>query len=222
MYSWGRSRPDGLNAEIDFTPMLWGDAQPPRQAERIAVLKQRAAAGEVRHLLGFNEPDQHEQSNMQIGRALELWPDLMEVGVPLVSPGCVHPDGVWMHGFMEEIERQNLRVDAVAVHSYMGPSVEHFVKTMESVNRAFGRPLWITELAVGDWHAKTRNENKHSPERVQAFLRELLPELEASSFIHRYAWFSAKPSSGPLGTSALFDGAGKLTPLGELYASHTG
>ncbi|MEO0529789.1 MAG: glycosyl hydrolase [Planctomycetota bacterium] len=202
--------------------MLWGDAQPARQAKRIADLKERASAGEISHLLAFNEPDQHEQANMQVRRGLELWPDLMEVGVPLVSPGCVHPDGVWMHGFMEEVERQSLRVDAVAVHSYMGPSVSYFMRKMEAVHKAFGRPLWITEFAVGDWNAKTRDENKHSPERIHDFMRELLPELESSPFIHRYAWFCANPISGPLGTSALFDEANQLTPLGELYASHAG
>ncbi|MEO0531785.1 MAG: glycosyl hydrolase, partial [Planctomycetota bacterium] len=110
MYTWGPNRPAELDPSIDFTPMLWGDAQPARQAKRIADLKERASAGEISHLLAFNEPDQHEQANMQVRRGLELWPDLMEVGVPLVSPGCVHPDGVWMHGFMEEVARQSLRV----------------------------------------------------------------------------------------------------------------
>lgn len=222
MYTWGRDQPKGLPTGVEFTPMLWGNAQSARQQLRVADLKERAGRGEVQNLLAFNEPDQHEQSNMTIERAVELWPDLMEIDVPLVSPGCVHPDKVWMNGFMEEVERKQLRVDAVAVHSYMGPSVEAFVRKMESVYKAFGRPLWITEFAVGDWNAKKREENKHSPERILSFMRELLPELDALPFVHRYAWFNAAPSSGPLGTSALLDEAGALTPLGELYASHSG
>lgn len=222
MYTWGAKQPAELPAGVDFTPMLWGDAQSVRQQERIADLKQRAKACEVRHLLAFNEPDQHEQANMTIDRVVELWPELMDIGVPLVSPGCVHPDKVWMNGFMEEVERKRLRVDAVAVHSYMGPSVEIFIRRMESVYKAFGRPLWITEFAVGDWKAKTRAENKHSPEQILSFMRELLPALDELPFVHRYAWFSASPSSGPLGTSALLDDSGDLTPLGELYASHSG
>lgn len=222
MYSWGRRRPEGLPTGVEFTPMLWGNALAERQAKRIADLKRRADSGEVRHLLGFNEPDQHEQSNMTVDRAIELWPDLMSVGVPLVSPGCVHPDRVWMTEFMERVEQGGLRVDAIAVHSYMGPSVEILMRRLEEVYKKFGRPLWLTELAVGDWEAKTPGENKHRPERIEAFMRDLLPALDEASHVHRYAWFSAPTTSGPLGTSALFDEEGRLTGLGEVYASHAG
>ncbi|MEO1498785.1 MAG: glycosyl hydrolase [Planctomycetota bacterium] len=220
MYSWGYRRPEGFPDNAEFVPMLWGDAGPKRQKRRIDELKARAEAGEVKNLLGFNEPDGFEQANMTVERVVELWPDLMEVDVPLISPGCVHPDRVWMNEFMEQVEKRNLRVDAIAVHSYMGPSVEILVRQLESVARRFDRPLWITELAVGDWEAKSRSENRHSPERVSAFLRELLPALDALPFVHRYAWFSANHDSAPLGTSALFDVAGRLTPLGTLYSRH--
>lgn len=220
MYSWGAKRPAGLPNDVEFVPMLWGDAGPKWQRRRIDDLKTRAAAGEVRHLLGFNEPDGFEQANMTVDRGLELWPDLMSVGVPLVSPGCVHPDQTWMNEFMAEVERRDLRVDAIAVHSYMGPSVSILVDRLESVYKRFGRPLWITEFAVGDWKAKSPAENRHSAKRIVAFMRELLPTLDALPFVHRYAWFSSSPSNPALGTSALFDESGRLTELGELYAGH--
>lgn len=41
--------------------------------------------------------------------------------------------------------------------------------------------------------------------------------LERLDFVERYAWFPAKPTSGPLGTSALLDENGALTRLGECY-----
>lgn len=220
MYSWGVRRPEGLAPEIDFTPMLWGDYGMDARARLITDLKSRYEAGEVRHVLGFNEPDQRKQANMVVKRVLNLWPELMEIGAPLVSPACVHPDKEWMRAFMDGVEKRSLRVDAVAVHSYMGPNVEHLLNKLEAVHREYGRPIWLTEFAVGDWEAGSAAANRHRPDRVKAFLREVLPALDEASFVDRYAWFSASPASAPLGTSALVDDAGELTPLGEAYSSH--
>ena len=102
------------------------------------------------------------------------------------------------------------------------PSVARFredylLQRLENVHREFGRPLWITEFAVGDWEAKSVAENRHSPKAVARFMQEALPALEAASFVDRYAWFSAGQQSRALGTSALFDKQGNLTPLGEVY-----
>lgn len=220
MYSWGAHRPAGLSADIDFTPMLWGEDSNEGRRRLIADLKSRYEAGEVRHVLGFNEPDQHEQANMVVRRVLNLWPQLMEIGAPLVSPACVHPDKEWMRSFMAGVEERSLRVDAVAVHSYMGPSVGHLMRKLEAVHREFGRPIWLTEFAVGDWEATSAAGNRHRPDRIAAFMREALPALDESPFVERYAWFNASPTSAPLGTSSLVDDGGELTPLGEVYASH--
>ena len=48
-------------------------------------------------------------------------------------------------------------------------------------------------------------------------MEKALPALEKLDFVERYAWFPAKPDNRALGTSALFDAAGELTPLGEFY-----
>ncbi len=222
MYSWGWQKPDGFPAEAEFCPMVWGDGAAENRAKALAMLKAQYDAGEIRSLMGFNEPDQAKQSNMTVERVVELWPELESVGAPLVSPGCVHPDREWMHAFMEQVEKRGLRVDYIAVHSYGGPSVEGLVKRLETLHREFGRPLWITEFAVGDWEAKSAAENKHSPERVAAFMKGVLPALDGLKFVDRYAWFSASTSSGPLGTSALFNPDRSLTPLGKIYARHGG
>lgn len=220
MYSWGSNLPENMPSDVDFTPMLWNGGSDKSRAKIISQLKLQAERGEINHLLGFNEPDQKEQANMSVERVVEIWPELMEIGVPLISPGCVHPDREWMHQFMNEVEKKNLRVDAISVHSYGGPSAEHLVKRLKALRKEFGRAIWITEFAVGDWEAKTPEQNRHRPERVASFMKEVLPALDRLRFVERYAWFSASQTSNPLGTSALFDAAGDLTPLGEIYASH--
>ena len=77
----------------------------------------------------------------------------------------------------------------------------------------------LTEFAVADWSAKTREANRFKPEQILAYMRKALPKLEALECLERYAWYSAKAESAPLGPSSLCDDAGKLTPLGEYYRS---
>ncbi len=219
LYSWGANQPAGLPKEVEFCPMLWGGGAQEKFATRVSKLHKEVQNGKIQHVMGFNEPDQHEQSNMTVEQAVELWPLLMELGVPLVSPGCVHPDREWMHAFMEQVERRKLRVDFVAVHSYGGANADALLKRLHRVSREYGRPVWVTEFAVGDWEAKSPEGNRHRPERVARFMAEALPAMESASFVDRYAWFSAGQKSNALGTSALFDDQGGLTPLGELYRS---
>jgi hypothetical protein len=70
---------------------------------------------------------------------------------------------------------------------------------------------------VGDWEAKSVERNRHKPEAVMRFMESVLPKLDKLDFVERYAWFPAKTTSIPLGTSALFNADGALTPLGEIY-----
>ncbi len=215
-YSWGLNQPVGVPRNVEFIPMIWG-AWGNSIDKHTANLAERIKRDEISHVLAFNEPDQHDQSNLTVERVLELWPRLMELGVPLVSPGCVHPDREWMTQFMKEADKRNYRVDAVAVHSYGGASAEALMNRLEKVYKTYGRPLWITEFAVGDWRAKSLEQNKFPPETVARFMRAVLPALDAANFVQRYAWFSASQTSKALGTSALFDKRGRLTELGKIY-----
>lgn len=217
-YTWGAKLPPNAPANIEFTPMIWGRYTPKRE-KVMAELAQSARRSEFKFLMGFNEPDEHRQSDMSVAEAVALWPKLEAVGVPLCSPGCVHPDRQWMKNFMLEAKQKNLRVDFISVHSYGGPSADALVSRLRKIHEMYERPLWITEFAVGDWNAKTVADNKHSPARVAKFMREVLPRLEELDFVHRYAWFSANNDSASLGTSALFNEDGSLTELGKIYSS---
>lgn len=217
-YTWGATKPAVMPQNAEFVPMIWGGFN----SERHSHLKQLTLAaqqGEMKYLLGFNEPDQPRQSNMTVSEAIELWPVLEALGIPLCSPGCVHPDKEWMQQFMQEVDARGLRVDYVCVHSYGGPSAKALVERLKKVHAMYNRPIWITEFAVGDWNAPSVAENKHSPEKIKQFMLEVLPMLEELDFVHRYAWFSAAPDNRALGTSALFDEEGSLTELGKIYSA---
>ena len=215
-YSWGSNIPKDVPADVDFIPMIWG-----HWGDSAGIAKVGAAAKEagIRELLGFNEPDQHDQSNLTVEKALAAWPELMKTGLRLGSPGCVHPDREWMKAFMAGVKKQKLQVDYVCVHSYGNTDADAFMNRLESVHKLYDRPLWITEFACGDWEAKSVAQNRHKPELVLKFMKQVLPRLEKCSFVERYAWFPAGADSAALGTSALFDKAGELTPLGKFYQS---
>lgn len=213
-YAWNPSIPAGVPQGIEFIPMNYryrGDA------EAIADAASAAKKAGITELLGFNEPDVKKQGNMTIEETLAAWPLLMKTGMRLGSPGCTHPDKEWMIEFMASVKERKLRVDFVCVHSYGGPSAEALVKRLEKIHQMFERPIWITEFAVGDWEAKSIEENRHKPETVLRFMEKVLPMLDKLDFVERYAWFPAKPTSIPLGSSALFDAEGALTPLGKCY-----
>jgi len=213
-YNWGSKMPQGVPAGVDFKPMIygyWGGK------EGLLKAGQRAKAAGIKELLGFNEPDKKNQSNMSVEKALRVWPLLMETGLRLGSPACVHPDGEWMKAFMAGVKKQKLRVDFVTVHSYGGPNPAELEKRLRRIQKMYQKPIWITELAVGDWGAKTVQANKHKPEKVLRFMEAMLPKFDKMGFIERYSWFPAGQKSAPLGTSALFDAKGNLTRLGECY-----
>jgi hypothetical protein len=214
-YSWGPAQPEGVPPGIEFVPMVFRKTTDDKFTEAASAIKAQKST----HLLGLNEPDAKKQGNMTVEEALDFWPQLMALGVPLGSPGCVHPDKEWMKAFMKGVDERKLRVDFVNVHSYGGPNADALMKRLEAVRDLYGRPLWITEFAVGDWEAKTVETNRHRPERIEAFMEQLLPRLDACEFVERYAWFPAKPTSIPLGSSALFKADGSLTRLGEIYRS---
>lgn len=213
-YSWSGTPTDSPPSDIPFIPMVRSRNA---NAGDVARIADKAKEQGTEELLGLNEPDAKKQDDMTVEQALEIWPLLMETGMRLGSPGCVHPDNDWMTQFMAGVKERDLRVDFISVHSYGGPNADGFVKRLTKVHELYERPLWITEFAVGDWKAKSVGEHMHSPEIVLAFMEKVLPMLEDLDFLERYAWFPAGTDSIPLGTSALFDESGVLTPLGEFY-----
>ena len=160
------------------------------------------------------------QANMSVLRALEAWPYLMQTCLRLGSPAAVHAHKEWMQEFMKQAEAKNYRVDFVCVHWYGSPNVRSLVNRLREVHKMYGKPIWITEFAVADWKAESREQNRYSPEVVLSFMRELLPKLDDLDFVERYAWFSASEGDKALGTSALFREDASLTTLGQFYASH--
>ena len=213
-YSWGanvsENEPDG----IEYVPMKWGGAL---SDDKIAELIQWRDEGKIKYLMGYNEPDNADQSNMLVDDAIAFWSKLEQVGVPLVSPSAVQYDNAWMQEFMQKADAQGLRIDYLGFHSYGGANATAFLNKVEAAYQKYGKPIWITEFAVADWNATTHEENIWTPAQVLDFMKEVLPELESRNYVFRYSWFDS--GNAVLWSSALYDDNNELTALGEYYAA---
>ena len=218
-YTWGSQRPALTPAPVPFVPMIWG-YYPKSLPGALRQIRGYNTNGQVHALLGFNEPDNKTQSHISVRRALKAWPQLESAGLPLGSPACVHPDSPWMKAFMRGVQQHQYRVNFICIHWYGGPSPQGFLGMLRTIHHLYHRPLWITEFAIGDWHANKKHPNKYSPQVIARFMKAVLPAMNRLPYVQRYAWFPATQSKfTALGTSALFNKNGKLTTLGHIYAS---
>jgi hypothetical protein len=216
MYSWGNVLADEIPENVEFVPMFWGKGSV--TDDNINRIKQLAADGKVKFILGFNEPDGADQANMTVDEAIALWPRLEEIGVPIGSPATVNPTNNWMKEFMQKADDLGLRIDFVTVHHYGGPNVLALINKLKETRQAFGRPIWITEFAVADWNATSPENNRFSKDEIMQFMSEALPALDDIDWVERYAWFDGR--NAPLYTSALFDEESNLTEVGQMYAAN--
>ena len=214
-YSWGVDANIAEPDSVRFVPMIWGKWSLEKNLQKIDSM---AKAGKVTHLLGFNEPDGKGQANLTVEESLTYWPQLMNPNIPLGSPACIHADNEWMKGFMAKVAEKGFRVDFICVHWYGGANAQSLIDYLKSIHDLYNRPIWLTEFAPADWNASSPTTSKVTKENALAFMQQILPALEKIDYVERYSWYSSSPENAALGNSALFDSAGKLTPLGVYYS----
>lgn len=188
-----------------FIPMVWGEKNLDMPDTESKVL------------LGFNEPDNKDQSNLTVERALELWPQLQKHKVKLCSPAPTKRQTVgtssWLNQFMQYAEEKKYRVDLICVHYYSdNKDVGEFKSFLERVYTTYKRPIWVTEWGLVDW-AET---GRFSFEETAQYAKEALPMLDELDFVERHAWFAAYKGKFGLQTE-LFDEKNKLTKVGEIF-----
>ncbi|MDD4970590.1 MAG: glycosyl hydrolase [Paludibacter sp.] len=170
------------------------------------------------HVLGFNEPDHTEQSNLTVGQAVAQWPDMIRSGLRIGSPACTNFS--WLYSFMDSCKVHNYRVDYVAVHAYWGgKSPANWYNDLKYIHDRTGRPIWITEWNNGaNWTTESWPTSDHSLSTANAAkqlsdLKAILNVLDTASFIERYSIYNWVQDcrAMTLGDS--------LTPAGKYYAS---
>jgi RNA polymerase sigma factor (sigma-70 family) len=213
-YTWAVHNNDAPGpAGVEFVPMIWGGNNVDD-----ATLKQAKAEGDT--LLGFNEPDLAEQSNMTVEAALAAWPKLEATGMKLVSPAVAYggdTPGGWLDRFMKGASDKGLRVDAIALHWYgsdfSAASVNQFLGYVDAVHKRYKKPIWITEYGLINFSGSPKYA---SDAQKVAFIKGTTKGLQKRSYVERYAYFGL-PAVGDSVDFGLYRDGDSPTEAGKAY-----
>lgn len=107
---------------------------------------------------------------------------LMYLGSPCITnSGSANMGLSWLRAFLSTCS--SCTIDFICIHWYDSATNAAYFKTYINQVRqvAQGRPIWITEFAA------TGSETQ-----VKAFLDEVIPWMDASADVQRYAYFMAR------------------------------
>jgi len=145
--------------------------------------------------VSYNEPDNVNQANMTPSDAAHAWVSVQKIAakftppLELVSPAMTHwsEDGTpWLDEFFGNCTQiaacDPSLIKYVAMHDY-GGDTDDIIKKAAGSAKKYGRPIWLTEFSVGSGKHRTTQD---------AFMRKIIPALEASGDVFRYAWYSTR------------------------------
>lgn len=226
-YSWGRASSTVFPFDHTFNPMQWaggnmahGDPKGPLDLARNDLQSSPKPA----HLMGFNEPDHTDQSNMTPDWAIERWPRLEALEAPLVAPCPANTFGTWLPEWTAKADARGYRRDYTPFHWYAPPNVDTLIADLNSAYTTYGRPIWLTEFSTISWSGSgnwTARDNYN-------FLSEFMWRAESLSWLKRYSLYQfTEGASGGTDTvgaprSNTRKSDGTLTPFGQLYAGWDG
>jgi hypothetical protein len=166
------------------------------------------------HVLGFNEPDRPDQSNLTVDQAIGAWPAIYSTGLRVGSPAPANPESSWITDFLKRTDSLNYRVDFVAIHCYWGGQTpSQWYSRLKGIYDRVKRPLWITEWNNGaNWTTETWPTDTDAQFQKQlSDLKGILQVLDTASFVERYAEYDWVENKRAL---VLAD---TLTPAGKYY-----
>ena len=149
-------------------------------------LHDKVKASNATTVLGFNEPELPDQSNLTAELASKEWVRCIEPirksGVRCGSPGissAPHAVG-WLKDFLERIQKAGSDIDFYCFHWY-GETLGQFYDYIWSTHHQLGpnKPVWITEVCLLN-HVTTENVGVRSAAPQLMFLPRLVcrDELE--------------------------------------------
>jgi hypothetical protein len=211
-YNWSVTN-DSMPADAEFVPMIWDETHV--NATELAKAKSEGGT-----LLGFNEPDMSGQAAMSVSQALDLWPQLQNTGMRLGSPAVAYGGdtaGGWLDQFMTGVQQRGLRVDFITLHWYgsdfSDAAVGHFMGYVQAVYNRYKKPIWVTEYGLINF---TGSPKYPSTAQITAFITNSTKQMQAASYVERYAWFSL-PAVGDSLAYGLYQEGAVPTAAGVAY-----
>lgn len=133
VYNWSPSSPSPSISGVEFVPMQWG-------TDGLNGFLSGARSASATNVLGFNEPDYGQQSNIPVGTAVQMWKadinPLASSGIRLGSPAVTSADSglQWLSDFLAQCS--GCTVDFLAVHWY-GEGAANFILYLQKVHSRF-------------------------------------------------------------------------------------
>lgn len=129
----------------------------------------------------------------------------LRLGSPAVTNGAGANVGInWLKQFISGCG-SDCTIDFVVAHYYAWDHADDFKTYLTTFHQTFNKPVWVTEFGVTSGDA-------------DAFLKEVLPWLDAQDWIERYAYHMVAPATS--GSQWLINEAGNgLSSTGQVYAS---
>ncbi|GAB6902050.1 glycoside hydrolase family protein [Kineosporia succinea] len=216
-YNWSAA-PNGVKAPqgVDFVPMIWG-------ADSVTTSNLAQARKNGKTLLGFNEPDLAEQSNMSVSKALNLWPKLEKTGLRLGSPAVAwgaDQDGQWLDQFMKGAKKRGYRVDFITLHWYGSDfnsprAVNQLKSYIQGVHKKYPKKkIWITEYSLINFGSGAKFPTAANQAN---FVKKSTAMLEKISYVEHYSWFAFPTSTNGKNETGLYRPGGAITAPGKAY-----
>jgi hypothetical protein len=157
---------------------------------------------DIDHLLSFNEPDNHSQSNIPnidtaVARYKIMQKSGLRLGAPATTQNQVFGTGRWLSLFMAKAAAQKARIDFIPIHWYDWGNETHnqasdsltaefifkrFQAYVQKVHDTYpAQAIWITEYNA--------NPNRHSATVHEYFMKLSTDWMNSTSWIERYAYF---------------------------------
>ena len=144
-------------------------------------------------------------------------------GRPAVSTDGLDDHGVspWLDQFFGNcslVGCNRSKIAFIAFHDYQG-DVPKILSRAEGLLRRYGKPTWITEFAIQKWARVTKgpgggcNDCNITRAMQDDYMRQVLPALEKSEAVHRYAWYSARDRPQPQISMVRFPACPLARPL---------
>lgn len=105
------------------------------------------------HVLGMNEPDNTSGAEVYMTPEdmFKHHKEYLASGMRIGTFACCNPNDDWVKRYVDLCRNNNMRIDFVATHYYIGgSSASDFKSRLESLhNAASGLPVWVTEWNNG-------------------------------------------------------------------------
>jgi len=206
-YNWNLNK--SSTPDIEYVPI--------RQNMWWPNLDQDWQARGATELLGYNEPDHKDQSNLTVDAAIQGWPGLLATGLRLGSPAVSDGGLSWLYDFINKADAAHLRIDFVPVHYYRAywdpanadAATAQFYNFLKEIHDKVKRPLWVTEFNNG---ANWTTAPKPTYDQEKATIAKMIAMLDKTPFVERYAIYNWVED-----VRNVVRKDGSLTPAGQAY-----